>query len=201
MRCVFRDALLHTTVVMRGYLRYCHLPVSFDQSGPSPLTSLINNAFLPAELLLTGCFLFFTPFSANSRDCCAWKSQEISSFWDTQTTLSGTNNHSTVKVTLITFLPISVIWSEKQLNLLTMSACFYAFSCCHMIGWLNICPRSPQNTARPGPCITKQDYRVRWITARSKTWNPHKSGTWTEVKRDVPGFTQISYPANYAIQY
>ena len=50
--------LLHTTV-MCGHLHYCHLPVSFGQSGPSPLTS---------ELLLTGCFLFFTPFSANSRD-------------------------------------------------------------------------------------------------------------------------------------
>ena len=29
--------------------------------------------------------------SANNRDYCAWKSQEISSFWDTQTSLSGTN--------------------------------------------------------------------------------------------------------------
>ena len=44
MRCVFRDALLHATVIMPGYLRYCYLPVSFDQSGPSPLTSLINKA-------------------------------------------------------------------------------------------------------------------------------------------------------------
>ena len=69
MCCVFSDALLHTTVVMCGYLHYCRLPVSFDQSGPSPLTSLINNAFLPTELLLTGCFfVFFAPFSANSRD-------------------------------------------------------------------------------------------------------------------------------------
>ena len=56
---VFRDALLHSTVVMCGYLRYCHLLVSFDQFGPSSLTSLINNALLPAELLLTGHFLFF----------------------------------------------------------------------------------------------------------------------------------------------
>ena len=45
--CVFRDALPHTTVVRRGYLRYCHLPVSFEQSRPSPLTSLNNNTFLP----------------------------------------------------------------------------------------------------------------------------------------------------------
>ena len=57
---VCRDALLHTTVVMCGYLRYCHLPISFDQSGTSPLTSLhYNNTFLPTELLPTGCFFVF----------------------------------------------------------------------------------------------------------------------------------------------
>ena len=28
LHCVFRDAVLHTTVVMHGYLIYCHLPVS-----------------------------------------------------------------------------------------------------------------------------------------------------------------------------
>ena len=39
--CVFRDALLHTTVEMGGYLHYFHLPVNFDLSGPS----LINKAF------------------------------------------------------------------------------------------------------------------------------------------------------------
>ena len=71
MRYVFRDALLHTAVVMCGCLRHCHLPVSFNQSGHSPLTSLINKLFLPAELLLTGCFWFFAPFSAKSRDHCA----------------------------------------------------------------------------------------------------------------------------------
>ena len=34
MYCVFRDALLHSAVVMCSYVRYCHLPASFDQSGP-----------------------------------------------------------------------------------------------------------------------------------------------------------------------
>ena len=34
------------------------------------------------------------------------------------------------------FLPI---WPKKQLNLLTTSACFYVFSCCHMTGYFNIC--------------------------------------------------------------
>ena len=107
---------------MCGYLCYCHVPVSFNQSGPSPLTSLISIVFLPAELLLTWCFLFFAPFSANSRDCCVWKSEEISSFWDTQT-LSSTNNHSTVKLRRSHLFPIL---SEKQVNLLIMSACFCA---------------------------------------------------------------------------
>ena len=68
--CVFRDAFPHTTVVMCGYLRYCHLPVSSEQSGPYPLTSLINKVFLPAEQLLTRCFLFFAPFPVNSKNCC-----------------------------------------------------------------------------------------------------------------------------------
>ena len=46
MCCVFTHALLHNRVLMCGYLHYCHLPVSFDQSGSSFLTDLINNAFL-----------------------------------------------------------------------------------------------------------------------------------------------------------
>ena len=53
--CVFRDALLHTTVLMQGYLSYCHLPVSLNQSEPSPPTSLINKVFSSTELLLSGC--------------------------------------------------------------------------------------------------------------------------------------------------
>ena len=63
MHCVFRHALLHTTFVMCGYLCYCHVPVSFDQSDPSPLTSLINKVFLPAELQLTGFFVCFSHHS------------------------------------------------------------------------------------------------------------------------------------------
>ena len=59
-RCVFRDALWLAIVVMCGYLRYCHLPVRFDHSGPSPLTLFINKVFLPAELLLIGCFSHHT---------------------------------------------------------------------------------------------------------------------------------------------
>ena len=43
---------------------------------------------LTTELLHTGCFLFFAPFSANSRDCFAWKSQETSNLWDSQITLA-----------------------------------------------------------------------------------------------------------------
>ena len=60
MRWVFRDALLHTTVVMCGCFTL--------------LSALSNLALLlwplsltrPAELLLTRCFLFFAQFSLNS---------------------------------------------------------------------------------------------------------------------------------------
>ena len=120
MRCVFRDALLHTIVVMHVFLRNCHLPVSFNQPGPSPLTSLINKAFLRTKLLLSGCFILHHYLQTLETVVCENPRRSAV----TQTTLSGTNNH-----TSITFIPHSEIWSEKQLNLLTMSACFYAFNC------------------------------------------------------------------------
>ena len=62
-------------------------------------------------------FFFFAQFSASSRDCCVWKFQEICSFWDAQTTLSGTNDHSMVKVTVITFFPILMVDVNTKLYL------------------------------------------------------------------------------------
>ena len=95
---VFRDALLHTTVVMCGYLRFCHLPVSSDQpvvhknpsSGSKP--PCLAPTILPQSKSLKSYF---------------------SQFWH-------------------------LVW-KKQLTLLAMSACFYAFICCQMIGQLIIC--------------------------------------------------------------
>ncbi len=93
--CVFRDGILHTLVVMSGYLSYCCLSIISNQSVHSPLTSDINKSFSSTQLSLTGYFLFFGPFSVNPRDGCVWKYQYISSFWNTQTSPSDTNNHST----------------------------------------------------------------------------------------------------------
>ena len=119
---------------MCGYLHYCHLPVSFDQSGPSPLTSLINDCVFAHRTAAHWMFFVFA-HSLQTLETVVHENPRRSAVSEIlQTTLSGTNNHSTVKVTWITFLPHSDIWSEKQLNLLTMSTCFYAFSCCHMIG-------------------------------------------------------------------
>ncbi len=71
MCCVFRDGILHTLVVMSGYLSYCCLSIISNQSAHSPLTSDINEAFSSTQLLLTEYFLFFGPFSVNPRDGCA----------------------------------------------------------------------------------------------------------------------------------
>ncbi len=73
--CVFRDGILHTLVVMSVYLSYCCLSIISNQSAHSPLSSDINKAFSSTQLLLTGYFQFFGPFSVNPRDGCAWKSQ------------------------------------------------------------------------------------------------------------------------------
>lgn len=60
VRCAFWDAFLFNTIAMSGYLDHCRLcqlqPVwSFS-------SDLTLQAFTPTELLLTGCFLFFSPF-------------------------------------------------------------------------------------------------------------------------------------------
>ncbi len=73
--CVFRDGILQILVVTNGYLSYCCLSIISNQSVHSPLTSDINKAFSSTQLLLTGYFLFFGPFSVNTRDGCVWKSQ------------------------------------------------------------------------------------------------------------------------------
>lgn len=44
------------------------------------LTSDINEASSPREMLLSGCFLFFRPLSAHVRDGCVEKAQQISRF-------------------------------------------------------------------------------------------------------------------------
>lgn len=64
---------LHTLVLKSGYLSYCCLPISLNQSGLSPLTSDINKAFSPREPLFTGYFPFFSLFSVNPRDFCVGK--------------------------------------------------------------------------------------------------------------------------------
>ncbi len=66
--CVFRDGIMHTLVVMGGYLSYFCLSIISNLSSHSPLISDINKAFLSTQLPLTGYFLFFGPFSVNPRD-------------------------------------------------------------------------------------------------------------------------------------
>ncbi len=56
--CAIRDALLHTLLVTSDCLSYCCHSISSSQSGHSPLTSGIDKAFSPTELLLTVYFIF-----------------------------------------------------------------------------------------------------------------------------------------------
>ncbi len=70
MCCAFKEGILHTFVVMSGYLSYCCLSIISNQSAHSSLTSDISKAFSSTQLLLAGYFLFFGPFSVNPRDGC-----------------------------------------------------------------------------------------------------------------------------------
>ena len=128
-RCVFIDDLLHTTVVMRDYLSpSCQLWLVWPLS--------LTTRFCPQHCGSLDVYCF-SHHSLQTLETLVWKAQEIRSFCDTESTRSGTNNHSTVKVTLITFHLHSHNWSEKPPNVYTMTTFFNAFSY-HMIGWLNI---------------------------------------------------------------
>lgn len=83
--CALRDALLHTWCAMSRIW----VTVAFLSAQTS--LAVLHNAFSNRELQCFGNFLFFWPFSANPRDCPLWKSQWISSFWNTQTSPSGTS--------------------------------------------------------------------------------------------------------------
>lgn len=57
-----------------GFLGYYRLPVTFNQPGNSPLTSLINRTFpVTADIL----FCFLALHCINSTDYCVCKSIEI----------------------------------------------------------------------------------------------------------------------------
>ncbi len=84
----------------------------------------------------------------DSSDQATFFQSSIVQFWwpcvncslrNTQTSPSGTNNHSMFKVTYIPFLPHSDARFELQQVVFTTSRCLNALSCCHVIGWLAIC--------------------------------------------------------------
>ena len=107
-------------------------PLSFDQSNPSPLTSLINNMFLPTELLLTG-FFCFLHHSLQTVETIVRENHRRSA-------VSEILKPPCLAPTIIpcsksletTFLPNSDIWSEKTTEPLDL-ACFYALRCSNMI--------------------------------------------------------------------
>ena len=96
-RCVFRDALLHTTVLMCGYLHYCCLSAFLPEN---PRRSAVTEILKPPRL---------APIIIQ------WSKLLRSHFFPILT--FGLNNS----------------WASWP----SLHA-FIAFSCCHVIGWLNI---------------------------------------------------------------
>lgn len=122
LSCAFWDAFLLTTLAQSDYLEYGKLPL-----------------FSSTELRLTGCLFFIALFWINSTDCCVWKSHEISRYWNTQSSLSGTKKHATVKITMIPFFPYShawCAWYPKLLERICMILCTARLSTDWLIKWL-----------------------------------------------------------------
>ena len=132
--------LLHTTFGMFGYLCYCHLPISFEQSGPSPLISLMNNTFCLQSCCSQFFFCCFLHLSLQTLETFVRENYGRSA-------VTAILKPPCLAPTIIPrseslrshFFPLLKFWIEKQVNLLITSACVYAISCCHVIGRLNIC--------------------------------------------------------------
>ena len=109
--------------------------VSLNQCCLLPLKYLFNRAFQSQTCWSLGVFLvvvfFFAPFSVNSGDCCAWKSWQILRVWHQQ------SFHGQIHLDQIS-LPCCDAWSEQQQHLLSVSACFNAFSSWYLIGRLEV---------------------------------------------------------------
>lgn len=90
------------TGTMHGFLLLCilrHFPAHHECKVWLFMLVQTSRQLRPVWLFsceLSGCFLFL-----NSKDCWGWKSQEISSSWNTRTSPSGTRNHATAKATEI----------------------------------------------------------------------------------------------------
>ncbi len=95
--CAFRDGILHTLVVKCSYLSYCCLSIISNQSANSPLTS--TRHFCPHNCRSLDIFSFSGPFSVNPRDGLCVKIPVDQQFLKYSDQMSGTNNHSTFKVT------------------------------------------------------------------------------------------------------
>lgn len=96
--------------------------------------------FLPTGLMLTECFCYFVIciILLKLQRLLCMKIRGDQQFPRYSNYLSGTNNHSTVKVTQIAFLTHSDVWSEQQLNVSTIPACFMHLVVAN-IGRLDIC--------------------------------------------------------------
>lgn len=70
----------------------------------------------------------------NSRNWCLSNSREIS-FWNTQTRLSGTNQHIVVKFTGFALFQILMFNVNINRSSWPVYVWFYALCCCHMFVW------------------------------------------------------------------
>lgn len=102
---------LRSAVVMS----YCCLSANWSlEFVLSPLATDMDKIFYQENCCPLR-ILQFSDHSVQMVDGCAWKSPKISSFWNIQSRMSGTQkNHATLKTTWITFPPHSDARFELQ---------------------------------------------------------------------------------------
>lgn len=121
---ILGDASLPITVVKSGYMSYHSPPVSLNLSGHSPVTCLINMAFLPKEPVLAGCFciLLHSVQTIETTACDNWQFLKYSN-------QTGTNIHT--KNTANTFFSILIFDMNITQSSSPVSAWMYTLCFLH----------------------------------------------------------------------
>lgn len=141
------------------FLNYCCFPISSKWSSHSPLTSSINNAFSPRELLLLG-FVFFLIWNilCKSKRCCEKIRAILEIVRPVHLAQTAIPHSKLVKWPFSAILMVSLNFSRVSW---LCPKCIDLLSCCHVIGTYITIPYS--NKTHTYMCVLNKNCRLNVI--------------------------------------
>lgn len=140
------------------FLNYCCFPISSKWSSHSPLTSSINNAFSPRELLLLGFFFLIWTILCKSKRCCEKIRAILEIVRPVHLAQTAIPHSKLVKWPFSAILMVSLNFSRVSW---LCPKCINVLSCCHVIGTYITIPYS--NKTHTYMCVLNKNCRLNVI--------------------------------------